>query len=114
MFLMSSISSEKQTKTNNIEVKSNFFVRFLGELRIPKRPFEINWPLAGVRSFIRAHCSILGVRNQGRKGIRIAKWECICIKYQFECISQIAAYLVVPKVYMPSTIKTQTKIGSGT
>ena len=24
---------------------SNFFVRFLEELRIPKSPFEINWPL---------------------------------------------------------------------
>ena len=27
-------------------VKSNFFVRFLGELKIPIRHFEINWPLA--------------------------------------------------------------------
>ena len=26
-------------------VKSNYFVRFLEELRIPKSPFEINWPL---------------------------------------------------------------------
>ena len=39
-------------KTNEIKstwgiivVKSNFFVRFLGELRVPKSPFEINWPL---------------------------------------------------------------------
>ena len=24
----------------------NFFVRFLGELKKPKSPFEINWPLA--------------------------------------------------------------------
>ena len=26
------------------ENKSNFYVRFLEELRIPKSPFEINWP----------------------------------------------------------------------
>ena len=25
--------------------KVEFFVRFLGELKIPKRHFEINWPL---------------------------------------------------------------------
>ena len=34
-----------------VVVESNFFVRFLKELRIPKRPFEINWPLA-VESYI--------------------------------------------------------------
>ena len=28
-----------------IVVKLNFFVHFLEELRIPKSPFEINWPL---------------------------------------------------------------------
>ena len=37
------------TKTIRLEVtivvKSNFFVRSLGELKIPKRHFEINWPL---------------------------------------------------------------------
>ena len=27
----------------NIVVKSNFFVRFLGELKIPNRHFKINW-----------------------------------------------------------------------
>ena len=40
-------NSPKKTNENNstsgiIVVKSNFFVRFLGELRIPKSPFEIN------------------------------------------------------------------------
>ena len=39
-----------KNKSTIIVVKSNFFVRFLGprfleELRIPKSPFEINWPL---------------------------------------------------------------------
>ena len=29
-----------------IVAKSNFFICFLEELRIPKSPFEINWPLA--------------------------------------------------------------------
>ena len=43
---MSSNSSKKRTKTSRPEVKSNFFVRFLEELGIPKSPFENNWPLA--------------------------------------------------------------------
>ena len=43
-------NSPKKTNENNltwgtIVVKSNFFVHFLGELKIPKRHFEINWPL---------------------------------------------------------------------
>ena len=41
----------KDVQSNNstwgtIVVKSNFFVHFLGELKIPKRHFEINRPLA--------------------------------------------------------------------
>ena len=44
------ISPKERTKTSQPEVsyvvgKSNFFVRFLWELRMPKSPFEINWPL---------------------------------------------------------------------
>ena len=40
-------SPKKLTKTIRLEVvKSNVFVRFLGELKIPKRDFEIYWPLA--------------------------------------------------------------------
>ena len=35
-----------------IVVKSNFFIRFLEELRIPKSPFEINWPLYVVKTLI--------------------------------------------------------------
>ena len=31
-------------------IKSNFFIRFLGELKITKRLFEINWHLAMERS----------------------------------------------------------------
>ena len=42
--------SQKKNENNStwgtIVVKSNFFVQFLGELKIPKRHFEINWPLA--------------------------------------------------------------------
>ena len=41
--------SYKTNKNNSIwstiVVKSNFFIRFMGELKIPKRHFEINWPL---------------------------------------------------------------------
>ena len=44
-------SPKKRTKTIRLEVctsivvKSNFFVCFMGELKIPKRHFGINWPL---------------------------------------------------------------------
>ena len=43
----------QKTNENNsawgiIVLKSNFFVRFLGELKIPKIHFEINWPLEGI------------------------------------------------------------------
>ena len=42
-------SPKKRTKTSRLEVPSivvklNCFVRFLGELKIPKRHFVINWP----------------------------------------------------------------------
>ena len=37
--------SPKNERKQDLVVKSNFFVRFLGELRIPKSSFEINWPL---------------------------------------------------------------------
>ena len=48
-------SPKKQTKIIRLEVltivvKSNFFFRFLGELKIPKRHFEINWPLVKARN----------------------------------------------------------------
>ena len=39
-------TERKQVDLRYHSSKSNFFVRFLGELRIPKSPFEINWPLA--------------------------------------------------------------------
>ena len=42
----SQITNEINLTLLTIVVKSNFFVRFLGELKIPKRHFEINWPLA--------------------------------------------------------------------
>ena len=39
-------TNENNPTWGTIVVKSNFFVCFLGELKIPKRHFEINWPLA--------------------------------------------------------------------
>ena len=52
-FLVSSNSSKKMNENEStwgiIIRKSNFFVRFLEELRIPKSPFEINWPLAPLK-----------------------------------------------------------------
>ena len=49
-FLFGVFNSPKQMNENNstwgtIVVKSDFYVRFLRELKIPKRHFEINWPL---------------------------------------------------------------------
>ena len=46
VFLVSSISSKKRTKTSRIVVKSNSFVRFLKEFVAWQFAFEINWPLA--------------------------------------------------------------------
>ena len=37
--------NEKNSTLGTMVVKSNIFVRFLGELKIPKRHFEIDWPL---------------------------------------------------------------------
>ena len=46
---------KKQTKNHYPEYflkrrcsQKRFFVQFLGELRIPKSPFEINWPLEAI------------------------------------------------------------------
>ena len=46
-----------------IVVKSNFFIRFLGELKLLKRHFEINWPLAEFwihffRPEFNSHCDL--------------------------------------------------------
>ena len=41
-------SPKKQRKHRSHSSKVKFFVRFFGELKIPKRRFEINWPLAGL------------------------------------------------------------------
>ena len=48
-----------------IVVKLNFFVCFLEELRIPKSPFEINWPLVqsfhnGVEIFQKSYRNLWG------------------------------------------------------
>ena len=45
-YLFGVFNSPKNNSTwGIIVVKLNFFIRFLGELKIPKRHFEINWPL---------------------------------------------------------------------
>ena len=38
-------TNENNSTWGTIVVKSIFFIRFMGELKIPKRHFEINWPL---------------------------------------------------------------------
>ena len=56
-------SSKKKDKNKStwgiIVVKSNFIVGFLEELRIPTRPFEINWLLPR-KAEIRAENDIIG------------------------------------------------------
>ena len=39
-------TNENNSTYGTIVVKLKFFVRSLGELKIPKRHLEINWPLA--------------------------------------------------------------------
>ena len=57
--------SQKKNEDNStwgtIEVKSNFFACFLEELKIPKRHFEINWPLRPYDSLLEYFCKILEV-----------------------------------------------------
>ena len=44
-FFLAEDSPKKQTKTSRILVKTNSFVRFLGESSAWQFGFEINWPL---------------------------------------------------------------------
>ena len=46
VFDFSQKTNENKSTWGIIVVKSNFFIRILEELRIPKSPFEINWPFA--------------------------------------------------------------------
>ena len=48
------------------QLGQKFFVRFLGELKKPKSPFEINWPLSPLSLLIDEMCS-LKPRVSGRK-----------------------------------------------
>ena len=72
----------QNTNKNNltwgtIVVKLNFFVRFLGELKIPKRHFEINWPLA-------SHYQIWLVL--------LNMYVCLCLPWFVHTISQLKPY----------------------
>ena len=49
-------------------VKMFFFVRFLGELKIPKTNFEINWPLVEIKSHFQSH-------HMDRKGKVNCPWS---------------------------------------
>ena len=50
VFLVSSISSKKQTKKRCIVVKTNSFVRLLEEFTAWQFAFEINWPLIACKT----------------------------------------------------------------
>ena len=62
--------SQKMNENNStwctIVVKLNIFVRFLGELKIPKRHFDINWPLARLL-LGNDHDSMLAVLSWARR-----------------------------------------------
>ena len=46
--LFSQKTNENNSTWGTIVVKLIFFCSFLGELKIPKRHFEINWPLGSI------------------------------------------------------------------
>ena len=55
-------TNENNSTWGTIVVKSIFFFRFLGELKIPKRHFEINWPLGALTEL---SCSwIVGFKSE--------------------------------------------------
>ena len=59
VFLVSSISSKKRTKTHRIVVKTNSFVWFFEEFTAWPFAFEINWPLNRPLIFQKHECSII-------------------------------------------------------
>ena len=50
--LNSSRKNEKIRPSVLWQIRSNVFIRFLGELKTLKSPFEINWPLATTRAIM--------------------------------------------------------------
>ena len=72
--------SQKWTKAIRLEVvKSNFFVRFLGELKIPKKHFEINWPLVNKGWIIAILCV-----NTEALALLLCFYQCMP-SYQLHC-----------------------------
>ena len=76
MCVFNSPKNENNSTWGTIVVKSTFFVRFLGELKIPKRHFEINWPLPSelfyrfniiFNEIISSHCIDGGVKTNSCK-----------------------------------------------
>ena len=65
--MVSLLSPKKQMKTSWHSRKSNGFIRFLAELKTPKRHFKINWPLVTCQSktgrFCQTFVSILENMN---------------------------------------------------
>ena len=97
-------TNENNSTWGTIVVKSNIFIRFLGELKVPKRHFEINWPLETlnnndffynkqqlnyenrwedyniIRWNIKLVCTILNFLNS--QFFFSYNWECILEHYQ--------------------------------
>ena len=54
-----------------------FFVRFLGELKKPKSPFEINWPLQFLLNTLSCHCMNIAEKFAW-------KWQCSFRIYNYQ------------------------------
>ena len=59
---------QKTNKNNSTwgTVKLIFFIHFLGELKIPKRHFKINWPLVNVKYEFRIFFKFCGILRKPR------------------------------------------------
>ena len=81
-------TNENKSTRGIILVKSNFFVHFLGELRIPNSPFEVNWPVDS-SDLKHRYCSRkIGSRlRKGRKRLRGKELT------GNSCFSQASSYL---------------------
>ena len=85
VFLASSMLPKKTNKQNSTKLlwylKSNCFNHFWGELKTPKRHFEIDWPLAAGRNFRRTGFST-DCRTKSK----------LCVKYKFSAEPSIPLY----------------------
>ena len=92
--------SQKTNKNNStwgtIVVKSNFFIHFLGVLKIPRRHFEINWPLTSITKNVFENIIVLN-RSMSRL-VAQARWflkQLLAIRNSFQCLLLFPTLLYV-------------------